>query len=122
MIWPLQVRLHVDEASLRKLSATDCIGLQQKDPDVPAIVRMVSASHPRGSVAAWTTRSFYEKPRGGTQGVAYTGIKRVRTIACGGLLRDICWCWYVCVKVDPGRRIKAGDRKNAECVTAGDQQ
>ena len=120
MIWPLQVRLHVDEASLRKLSATDCIGLQQKDPDVPAIVRMVSASHPRGSVAAWTTRSFYEKPRGGTQGVAYTGIKRVRTITRGGLLRDICWCWHMCGEVDPGRRIKAGDRKNAGCVTAGD--
>src|SRR5216684_4128168 len=108
-------RLHIDEASLRKLSATDCTGLQQKDPDVPPTVRMVSASHPRGSAAAWTTRAFDKKPGGGTKGVAYTGVKRVRTITCGGVLRDVCRGRHVCVKVDPGRRVQADDRKNTGC-------
>ncbi len=112
-------RLHIDEASLRKLSATDCIGLQQKDPDIPPIVRMVSAGHPRGPVAAWTTRAFDKKPGGGPKGVAYTGVKRVRTITRGGLLRNVCWGGHVCVEVDPGRRFKADDRKNAGCGTAG---
>src|SRR6266849_4585480 len=80
---------------------------------------MVSASHPCGSIAAWTARAFDEKPGGGTKGVAHTGFERVRTIACGGILRDVCWGRYVCVKVNPGRRFKADDRKNAGCCGGG---
>ena len=83
---------------------------------------MVSASNPCGSIAAWTARAFDEKPRGGTKSVAYTGIQRVRTTACGGLLRDICGGRDVCGKVDPRRRIKAGNRKNTGCVAAGVKQ
>jgi len=64
---------YTHEASLRKLFATDGIGLQQKDPDVSPMVGMVPASHPRGSVAAWATRALDEKPGGETRSVARTG-------------------------------------------------
>jgi hypothetical protein len=82
------LKAYIDEASPRKLLATVALDSKQKAPDGPPIVRMVSASHPRGSVAAWATRAFDEKPRDGTKSVAHTGAWWLREVTAN--LPDRC--------------------------------
>src|ERR1700677_147760 len=76
----------------------------------------------RRAILDRTTRAVDEKPRGGTEGIAYTGFERVRTIAGGGLPRDVCWRRHVCGQVDPGRRIKASTRESTGCLAGSIQR
>ena len=110
------------ETNRRQLSPPDRLGLKRSGSDLSPGVRMVSPRHSHQSIEAWTKSAVDQKPGGGTERVTDTGFERVRTIARGRVLRDLCRIRHLCGQVDPSRRAKAGIRKGSGRVATDFQE